>query len=388
MKPVLVLDANQRSALAVTRALGKKGIPVITADDSTSSLAGSSRFSSAYKQHVSPLKQPSDFIDDIKKICAENDIDTVFPMTELTSSLLLKHQDELQSVVLPFSAIETVQSLADKCQLIRLAESLDIPVPETSQFSAGQQPELDKLPYPLVIKPGLSWLETKQGWIHTNVQIADDIESARTILLEDIAFSSYAYMLQRCVPGHGEGVFAIYDRGKAIAFFAHRRLREKPPRGGVSVLSESVTPDPLLEKYARQILDHVKWHGVAMVEFRVDDTGNSYLMEVNTRFWGSLQLAIDAGVDFPWLLYQVANGNEPVVVEQYKTGTRLRWLLGDLDSLYLTLRDRDFSLSVKLHALLSFITPRPFITHHEVNRLSDIKPFFWELKQYLKDLRG
>ena len=59
---------------------------------------------------------------------------------------------------------------------------------------------------------------------------------------------------------------------------------------------------------SEKILGHVAWEGVAMVEFLVADDGTPYLMEVNTRFWGSLQLSIDAGVDFPYLLYQVFAG--------------------------------------------------------------------------------
>ena len=119
-------------------------------------------------------------------------------------------------------------------------------------------------------------------------------------------------------------------------------------------------------------------------------------MEINTRFWGSLQLAIDAGVDFPWLLYQTCNRDDSQassnhqipVISNYKIGHRLRWILGDLDSLYLVLRDKEFSLKEKVNAIVNFLTPHPFITRHEVNRLSDFKPFLWELKQYIKDLRG
>jgi hypothetical protein len=36
-----------------------------------------------------------------------------------------------------------------------------------------------------------------------------------------------------------------------------------------------------------------------MVEFKDDGVNPPCLMEINGRFWGSLQLAIDAGVDFP-----------------------------------------------------------------------------------------
>jgi len=43
-----------------------------------------------------------------------------------------------------------------------------------------------------------------------------------------------------------------------------------------------------------------------MVEFRVDARdGTAKLMEVNPRFWGSLQLSILSGADFPYLLYNL-----------------------------------------------------------------------------------
>jgi predicted ATP-grasp superfamily ATP-dependent carboligase len=142
----------------------------------------------------------------------------------------------------------------------------------------------------------------------------------------------------------------------------------------------------MLENHARALLDNAGWHGIAMVEFKVAPDGTPYLMEINTRFWGSLQLAIDAGVDFPWLLYQVATGTPPQTVTDYRVGIRLRWLLGDLDSLYLTLRDHSISLKAKLGTVLRFLTPAPFRTRHETNRWKDMGPFWYELNHYLRDL--
>ncbi|MCG6900719.1 MAG: hypothetical protein LJE75_12070 [Gammaproteobacteria bacterium] len=71
----------------------------------------------------------------------------------------------------------------------------------------------------------------------------------------------------------GQGVFALYNHGKPLVFFAHRRLWEKPPSGSVSVFSESIPVDPVMEGYARTLLDHVGRHGVAMVEFKVAEDG-------------------------------------------------------------------------------------------------------------------
>jgi len=158
-------------------------------------------------------------------------------------------------------------------------------------------------------------------------------------------------------------VFLLYIiKARHWRFFAHKRLREKPPGGGVSVLSQSVSIDPAQQAIARQLLDTAKWHGVAMVEFKVSPDDTPYLMEINTRFWGSLQLAIDAGVDFPAMLFQLACDKQTKPVTDYKIGIKLRWLLGDLDNLYLTLRDKHTPAGVKLKSIMDFITPSPFST--------------------------
>ena len=132
-------------------------------------------------------------------------------------------------------------------------------------------------------------------------------------------------------------------------------------------------------------MENAKWHGIAMVEFKVEEDGSAHLIEVNTRFWGSLQLSIDAGVDFPWLLYQVAIGKQPNSVTQYQTGNRLRWLLGDLDNLYITVKGKS-NIITKIQAILSFLNPFGPKTRHEVNRWGDLAPFWWELRKYIKDL--
>jgi len=388
MKRVLVLDACQRSALSVTRSLGRQGIPVMTADETPTELAGCSRFSRHYFRYPSPRTDSDRFIDTLEVLVREQDIRILLPMTELTTTLLLRNRSAFPDASLPFPVMDAVESLADKCSLMRLAESLNVPIPKTLYVDNPAVFDLKQvdLSYPVVLKPGKSWLAGKQGWFHTSVRIADDLKTVENYLKSDPAFKADPFLLQECVSGTGQGVFALYDQGKPLAFFAHRRLREKPPSGGVSVLSESIPVNPLLLGHARALLDAVGWHGIAMVEFKVGDDGTPYLMEINTRFWGSLQLAVDAGVDFPYLLYQLACGQQPRQVTGYKNGRRLRWLLGDLDSLYLTVRDRKVVTKDKLMAILRFLRPAPFTTRHEVNRWGDIVPFWCELKKYIRDI--
>jgi predicted ATP-grasp superfamily ATP-dependent carboligase len=146
--------------------------------------------------------------------------------------------------------------------------------------------------------------------------------------------------------------------------------------------------EPQLQAAAAALLDAADWHGVAMVEFRIAPDGKPYLMEVNTRFWGSLQLAIDAGIDFPSLLLRVCCGESVGPLAPYRIGRRLRWLLGDIDSLYLTLRDPDFQLREKVRCVFEFLTPHPFSTRHEVDRFDDLGPARHELRAWLRALSG
>ena len=391
MKRVLVLDAAQRSALAVTRSLGRQGADVYTAEEGTTALASCSRHSKQFFSYPSPRLQPDNFVCSLAELVRDQRIDMLLPMTELTTTLILNHKGEFNNTTIPLADPSRVESLMDKCTLMRKAKTLGVPVPRTwysnENHSPPDQDEFDE--YPVILKPGKSWNYLGDQWQRAGVHLIDNYNTLLESIQTDPVYQSYPYMVQERVDGEGQGVFALYDQGRPLAFFAHRRLREKPPSGGVSVLSESIAVDPVLEGHARRLLDDAGWHGVAMVEFKVAADGTAYLMEINTRFWGSLQLAVDAGVDFPALLYKMANGENPATFTDYRTGRRLRWLLGDLDNLYLTLRDKDsYTPGEKLDAIMKFMTPSPFRTRHEVNRWSDPGPGWCELKQYFRDCLG
>ncbi len=127
-----------------------------------------------------------------------------------------------------------------------------------------------------------------------------------------------------------------------------------------------------------------------MVEYKVDErTGVPILMEINGRFWGSLQLAIDAGVDFPRLLLECAAGHGPAAPAAYRTGTRLRWWWGDVDQLLLRLRRSNAELGLppgspgRLHALGEFVALRPG-DRNEVLRLDDPLPFLHESLRWFR----
>lgn len=391
MEPrTLVLDGNQRASLAAVRSLGAKGLWVAVGESSVPSMAGNSKFSKRSFAYPNPLDCPRRFFDALLQTINEYGITFLLPITEATTYVVLRYRDELpSSVTLPFPSETSVEQLANKNQLFKFASEQRIPIPPTVYCQTRQDglAELEQwAEFPVVLKPFKSKILQADGIVSTRVLIAKTIEDAMQ-LLKSNDFFDFPFTIQSFIEGRGQGVFALFNDGRPVCYFSHRRLREKPPGGGVSVLSESVPLDDQLKASAEKLLVGANWHGVAMVEFRVTPSGTGYLMEVNPRFWGSLQLAIDSGIDFPWLLYRVCTGEE--VPEITWRQRRVRWILGDLDRLFIILKSptSNYSLGRKLLEILRFCRPG-LRTRHEVNRWRDLHPFWFELKQYLRALKG
>jgi predicted ATP-grasp superfamily ATP-dependent carboligase len=275
---------------------------------------------------------------------------------------------------------------------MRRAAGCGIAVPRTL-FVGGRvalERAMRRVEYPAVVKPARSRVRTGASWLSTSVAYAHDESDLRHLYDTREYLARYPSLIQERIVGPGTGLFVLCDRGRVIASFAHRRLREKPPSGGVSVLCESIAADPALVAEASRLLEPLEWHGVAMLEYKRDRrSGAPFLMEVNGRFWGSLQLAIDAGVDFPSLCVQLALGEAPQVPQSYTVGTKSRWLLGDVDHLILRLRrdNRDVPADApsRLRAVAHFITPAARV-RHEIFRPSDPRPAWHELREYVKSL--
>jgi predicted ATP-grasp superfamily ATP-dependent carboligase len=137
--------------------------------------------------------------------------------------------------------------------------------------------------------------------------------------------------VQECVAGVGVGFFALFDHGQPKRIFMHRRLRELPVAGGMSTAACAYYHETLKD-YGLRILSALKWHGVAMVEFKYqEESDRLVLMEINPKFWGSVELALEAGVEFAADLVRVFRG-EPLAYSQcYDRQLHFYWPLdGDL----------------------------------------------------------
>ena len=389
---VLVTDGDERPALAITRSLGRRGVRVVVAAQRDSSLAGASRFCARRVICPSPYVDPSGFERRLLEYLERRTIDVLLPVTDVTTAIVAGNREEFSArtrLALPASG--AFDAVTDKARLVEHAASVGVPVPRTIVVRGADSLEgvLGRVEYPAVVKPFRSRIPARGGWIGTRVHYAEDARALAGLYRSIDYLRSYPSLLQERVAGSGVGLFTLFDRGRMLAAFAHRRLREKPPSGGVSVFRESVRPDELLVDYTRRLLEPLAWHGPAMVEFkRAGERGLPYLMEVNGRFWGSLQLAIDAGVDFPLLTCQLALGQKVEPPPGYRVGVRSRWLLGDLDHLLLRLLRSDQALSLasgspsRLQTLREFLSLRKCDLNFEVLRRDDPWPFFREVADY------
>ncbi len=388
---ILVTDGNQRSTLAVTRSLGRRHIRVIVGETRLRSLAGSSRYCWQEFKYPSPLLNPTAFQTALLEYAQKSTPIIILPTTDVTCSLVAGVREHFPAeVIVALPDRDSYELASRKDHLTRLASKHEVPAPHTVFVDdLSNLPEISaNLTYPVVIKPCQSKILTARGWEVGGVEYAHSPEELVDKYRRIHQCIPYPLIQERIV-GPGCGIFVLYANNRTLAMFSHRRIREKPPSGGVSVLRESIPVEAPLREHSEKILSALNWNGVAMVEYKIDQRdGLPKLMEINGRFWGSLQLAIDAGIDFPYLLYQQLTGEQVSPVDSYQTGVQTRWVLGDVDHVLIMLLHARDSLSLppehpgRMQTLRDFCRSWGNQTRTEIWRRDDIMPAFREIQDY------
>lgn len=309
---VLITDAGYKHTLAAVRSLGKAGFFVI--------VMGSNRFSQSFfsrycnKKLICPdPRNEEEFIQFLIEYLSKESIDVLMPIGYTTTVTISKHKKELLSYVkIPIANYESMQIASNKEKTMQLADSLNIPTP--IEYYSIDNVEI----FPVVVK-GLY----ESGHVRY-INSPDELST--------INFNKY--LIQEYIPGEGYGFYALFNNGIEKAGFMHKRLREYPISGGASTCAKSVY-DEELKRLGLALLRQLHWHGVAMVEFKKDSRDGKFkLMEINPKFWGSLDLSIAAGIDFPVLLVNMALEGDITPIFQYDTDMKYRWPFPD-DTLHI-----------------------------------------------------
>ncbi|OFZ79468.1 MAG: hypothetical protein A2583_03450 [Bdellovibrionales bacterium RIFOXYD1_FULL_53_11] len=330
----IVTDGLWRKSLSTVRSLGKAGFEVHV-------MGGSSLTTSFWSKHastrtVSPLasQDPAGFGSALTGLISKISLacpgarPVLFPMEDPSLRWVAANRSQLEKIshfLLPTDY--ALQSAFDKGITMKVAREAGLPCPRTWEPSSAEefiriaqsQPE-DRF----VIKP-------RSGTGSSGIKYG---ERATAEELRAHWKKHGSCIIQERIPrqGTGVGVSLLFDReSRCRAIFTHKRLREYPHSGGPSTDRMSVHM-PELEVMSIELMKRISWRGIAMVEWKIDPRdGRPRLMEINPRFWGSLELAVRAGVDFPALYARAAMGEDLPPPPPYKEGVRCRWMIpGDI----------------------------------------------------------
>lgn len=333
MATVLCTNGLLSKTLAVVRSIGKHGMRTIVGEKTRYHTSGFSKYADKTVVYPDPTLYPEQFYEWLCETIIREKVDFLFPMDDDVMDVVVSKQEELKRLCRILGpSLESYRVAADKSLTMRLAKDRNVPYPRTAETSFGPQFSSDELltltaemDYPLCIKPRI-------GSGSRGVRFAND--AAELVSLFKEIHQSYPNpLIQEAVSNGGKyGVCLCYDRNHMIrAAFVQKELRNFPDERGPSIVRESVHHKKMLE-YTKRLMDGIPWSGVVEVDYMIDSrTGEPKLMEINPRYWASLHLAVESGVDFPWMHFQLGMDTDAEPMLAYEAGILGRQLLpGDL----------------------------------------------------------
>lgn len=383
-KRVLVTDANSTKALAIIRSLGPN-YEVFAAGTDRMALG---RFSKYCIKYFKYNRNTSEFVNAVLSLCKVNKIEILITPEEESSFLVSQRKEEFaeNGIILTVPSFRVMQICMNKPSTLEYAAKVGVPIPRTEYLKSTEEAfdAAQRIGYPVVVRPVSSHYWTGQDFIRTGaVGYARNYQELKN-QIEKQPSEMPPPFLQKYVEGRGMSVlFAMNKHAEIVAMAAHEGIREYRPTGGTLIVRRSIAINDKILTYCTTLLKEIGYDGgVLEVEFRVsNDMEKIYFMEINPRFWATVQGPIDAGVDFPAILVATALGQN-VPKPDYKVGVVTRWWFGDLIRFLRVLKGKpkgyEGYFPSRWKGLKDFFGKQPENSHNEVLRLYDIMPAIME----------
>lgn len=393
-----IFNAYGREGVSIARSLGKKDL-LFTAvglknDENT---AFFSKYTKSKKEISDPSKNPEKFVSQLAGVLESNE-SFLFPLSDKCDIAIINFYDLLKGKTKFGYSLASRETTINKLKTLEIAKKSGLNVPITFSLSEMKNFSSIKkvLGAPFVIKP-------IQNYIYIGSD--DTIKSlgSTRLISNQCDFNNFVsknekyaehFLVEEFIPGNGYGFSALVnDCDKCVALFMHKRLHETEGFGGVSSFAKSIY-DSYLKQISLRLLSKIKFKGVAMVEFRKNArTGKYVFMEINSRYWGTLPLAIASGIDFPYLHVSEWYNKNPDCREKYDRNMLWRFLVfGELKWLKSTLGLRNVQIpnykNYSIGKTFSEFFGLFFKNNisYSVESISDPMPMLYTYYSYLKTL--
>lgn len=338
---VLILDGHSKAAAESVLALPKSCELHVAANEPDAVVFASLR---PARKLVQPAAVDA-FREWVRALDSNEHYDLILCSTE--ASLLALKAEALDAnlrskMVLPAEAALDVA--LDKQRTADLANELGIKTPRGAILTRIEDASA-AVTFPVAVKPLHSKVLVDGHVMAFSVRLCNTAQERRAAHAAMLPFTPVVE--QEYFRGRGIGVELLFQHGQPRWCFAHERIHELPVTGGASTYRRAIEPPQALLDAAAKLLGHLHWHGVAMVEFKIAEDGDYRLLEINPRLWGSLPLAVAAGVNFPLGLLRLARNQSPGEQPDYRRGLRVRDVGADLQWFGQAWRNRGDPLLVK-----------------------------------------
>ena len=317
----LVTDAHIPSAVTGMRALGRAGVHVVAVGPRRTAGGLWSRYAAARTAAPDAIGNPRGFAAAVARAAERHGPVVIYPGQDESIDALLDVALP-EAALLPYPDGDALAAVRDKGRAAELAAAVGLATPAT--LASGRAAELaaGDLPAGAVVKP------RQPGGAFPSVHVADSADALRTVIAT--APADEELLLQERVTGSLMAVALVVGRdGQLVRRFQQRSLRTWPEDAGISSLAVSVDPDTALVESARSLLAAAGYWGLAQLQF-LDAAAGPVLIDVNTRFYGSLALALRAGVNLPAAWHAVALDQPPGPMEDPRAGATYRWFEADV----------------------------------------------------------
>ncbi|HXZ03922.1 MAG TPA: ATP-grasp domain-containing protein, partial [Ktedonobacteraceae bacterium] len=299
-------------------------------------------------------------------------------------------------VQIAFAKESALELAINKKLTLEIASRLGFSVPHGVLVSSIDEVKeaIREVGLPAVVKPVESWVWQNDAGnnIHGGERIASQLvttaEEAK-LAVEDLTSLGGTTLFQQFLTGRREAVSFLYANGVMHARFAQWAKRTEPPLGGQSILRQSITMPVDIGDQAERLVREIELEGYSEVEYRRDNEGKPYLMEINPRLSASVEIAVHSGVDFPYLLYQWANGEQIDQVESYHVGNWMRYLKGDIMTTIEAIQQRGRpGVTPPVQSILDFCSSFFIPMRYDYVDLKDVKPAFIATRDFMSQWIG